>query len=210
MIYASFLKRPVDFLLSFIALIILLPVIVTIALLIRIKLGKPVIYRVDRPGKDEKLFVLYKFRSMSNATDEHGNLLPDHMRLNKLGFLIRKFSLDELPELFNILKGDMSFVGPRPLAKQYLPYYSEFERMRHSIRPGLTGLAQVNGRNSLSWEEKFQKDIEYVEKISFLNDIQIILKTIFMAAKAEDIGIRGINAPEDFDKYRNKQLYGNA
>ena len=203
--YKRFIKRIIDILLSFIAILVLFPTMFIVAILIRIKLGSPIIYSVARPGKDEKVFTMYKFRSMSDERDKDGELVPDFIRLTKLGKLLRSISLDELPELFNILKGDMSIVGPRPLALQYLPYYSDIEKRRHSVRPGLTGLAQVSGRNGIKWESKFALDLEYVDKMTFVLDMKIILKTFINLFVKENIGIRGIDAPEDFDKYRTRQ-----
>lgn len=204
-IYARFFKRAMDFALSFFALVFLSPIILAVAILVRIKLGSPVIFKQERPGKDGKIFTMYKFRSMTNETDENGKLLPDDVRLTKFGKLLRSTSLDELPELWNILKGDMSIIGPRPLAVQYLPYYTEEENRRHDVRPGLSGLAQVNGRNAISWEEKFKYDIQYVNSITFLGDVSIIIKTVKTAIKRESIGERGVDTV-DFDEYRkNKQ-----
>lgn len=203
--YTLFLKRILDFTLAFQAIIVLLPVMIFVAILIRMKLGKPVIFKVSRPGKDEKIFTMYKFRSMSNDRDQDGKLLPDNIRLTKFGKQLRSLSLDELPELFNILKGDMSIVGPRPLATHYLPYYSEIEKRRHGVKPGLTGLAQVSGRNGINWERKFEYDLEYIDRMCFFLDIKIILKTFINLFFKENIGIRGIDSPEDFDSYREKQ-----
>ena len=177
--------------------------------MVRVNLGAPVIFKQARPGKDEKIFYMYKFRSMSDARDEAGNLLPDSERLTKFGRLLRSSSLDELPELFCILKGDMSLIGPRPLTVAYLPYYTEEERVRHSVRPGLTGLAQVNGRNNLSWEERFAYDIEYVKNISLKMDISILLKTVGKVLKSEDIVVCGENQLRDFDVERKEKLNGN-
>ena len=160
--YRKYIKRLLDFILSLFAIIILSPVLLIVALLVRIKLGSPVIFKQKRPGLNEKIFTLYKFRTMTDAKDEHGNLLPDEIRLTKFGKLLRSTSLDELPELFNILKGDMSIVGPRPLLVNYLPFYSDVEKHRHDVRPGLTGWAQVNGRNFLNWDYRLKKDVEYV------------------------------------------------
>lgn len=190
--YAKYIKRPLDFILSLIAIIILSPLLLIVAILVRIKLGKPVIFKQQRPGKNEKIFTLYKFRTMTDKKDENGNLLPDEQRLTKFGKALRSTSLDELPELINILKGDMAIVGPRPLLVEYLSLYNEEQRHRHDVRPGLTGLAQINGRNSISWEEKFKDDIEYVKKITFLKDCKIILKTITKVFKRE--GITGANS----------------
>lgn len=204
--YKKFIKRILDFILSLIAIIILIPVMSALYVLVRIKLGKPAIFKQERPGKDEKIFTLYKFRTMTNDKDAEGNLLPDEQRLTKFGRILRSTSLDELPELFNILKGNMSIVGPRPLAVIYLPYYSEKEKHRHDVRPGLTGLAQVNGRNTLNWEERFEYDIEYVENINFTNDCKIILKTIEKVFKREDIVTRGTGKNIDFNIYRQNQI----
>ena len=159
--YKHFFKRLIDFILSLIALIILSPILLILAILVRIKLGSPIIFKQKRPGLDEKIFILYKFRTMTDAKDEHGNLLPDEIRLTKFGKLLRSTSLDELPELFNILKGDMAIVGPRPLLVRYLPLYNDHQKHRHDVRPGFTGWAQCNGRNAISWEEKFDLDVYY-------------------------------------------------
>ena len=185
--YAKYVKRPMDFILSLIAIICLSPVIGVTAILVRIKLGSPVIFCQLRPGKNEKIFKMYKFRSMTDERDKNGNLLPDSERLTKFGKALRKTSLDELPELFNILKGDMSIVGPRPLLIEYLPYYSEEERHRHDVRPGLTGLAQVSGRNFLGWDGRLEKDVQYVKTISFVNDVALIVKTVFSILKKTDV-----------------------
>lgn len=185
--YAKFIKRFLDFILSLLALIILMPVMMIIYVLVKIKLGSPAIFKQQRPGKNEKIFTLYKFRTMTDKKDENGNLLPDEQRLTKFGKILRSTSLDELPELFNILKGDMSIVGPRPLLVEYLKLYNEEQRHRHDVRPGLTGRAQVNGRNSISWEEKFKDDIKYVKDISFIADIKIVFKTIIKVFKREGI-----------------------
>ena len=187
--YEKYTKRLLDIVLSGVALIVLWPVLLITAILVRIKLGSPVIFCQNRPGKGEKIFRLYKFRSMTDARDENGNLLPDEIRLTRFGKLLRSTSLDELPELWNILKGDMSIVGPRPLLVEYLPYYTEQERHRHDVRPGLTGLAQVNGRNSLTWEQKFAYDLEYIDHLSFSNDVKIIAKTVGKVLKKSDIAI---------------------
>lgn len=172
-------------------------------ILILISMGKPVIFKQERAGKNEKPFMLYKFRSMKNAFDEYGVPLPDSERITPLGSFIRRTSIDELPSLINIIKGDMSIVGPRPLPTTYLPYYTEEERIRHRMRGGLTGLAQVNGRGTLSWEEKFKYDIEYVSNVSLLMDIKIIMKTIAKVLGSADIGERGKDAPMDFHVYRS-------
>ena len=185
--YKLFFKRFLDFILSLVAIIILSPVYIIVAILVRIKLGSPVIFTQERPGKDEKIFKMYKFRSMTSERDEEGNLLPDEVRLTSFGKKLRSTSLDELPELFNILKGDMSIVGPRPLLVQYLPLYNAHQRHRHDVKPGLTGLAQASGRNALTWEEKFNLDVEYTRKYSFLFDIKVILMTIKSVLRKEGI-----------------------
>ena len=200
--YAKYFKRMLDFILSLIALIILSPILLIVAILVRIKLGSPIIFKQQRPGKNGKIFTLYKFRTMTDNKDENGNLLPDSERLTKFGKLLRSTSLDELPELINILKGDMAIVGPRPLLVEYLPYYTEEEKHRHDVRPGLTGLAQVNGRNSISWEEKFNDDLKYIKKITFIEDIKIILKTVGKVFKREGISQEGNATMEKFTDTR--------
>lgn len=185
--YRHFFKRFFDFVLSLIAIIILSPVYIIVAILVRVKLGSPVIFTQERPGKDEKIFKMYKFRSMTSETDEEGNLLPDEVRLTSFGKKLRSTSLDELPELFNILKGDMSIVGPRPLLVKYLPYYTMEERHRHDVKPGLTGLSQVSGRNFIKWEERFLMDCDYTKNVSFLLDLKIIFKTIIKVSIKENI-----------------------
>ena len=176
-IYIDFIKRPMDFVLSLLAIIVFSPILLLLAVLVRIKLGSPVIFKQERPGLNEKIFTLYKFRTMKNLKDKQGKLMPDEIRLTSFGRLLRSTSLDELPELFNILKGDMSIIGPRPLLKEYLPLYNEKQKRRHDVRPGLSGLAQVSGRNAISWEDKFNLDIEYVEKVNFSLDWMIIFIT---------------------------------
>lgn len=176
--YEKYIKRPLDFLLALSAFIVLSPVMLLVAVLVRVKLGSPVIFKQARPGMNEKIFYMYKFRSMTDDKDEKGNLLPDEVRLTEFGKKLRRTSLDELPELINIIKGDMSIVGPRPLLVRYLPLYNDQQKRRHEIRPGFTGYAQVNGRNAISWEEKFNLDVWYVENITFRKDVQIICKTI--------------------------------
>lgn len=200
--YARYVKRIIDIILSSIAIIFLSPLIVTISIIVRVKMGAPVIFKQKRPGKDEKIFLMYKFRTMSDDRDEKGELLPDDLRLKNFGRKLRKTSLDELPELFNILKGDMSIVGPRPLLVDYLPYYYEEERIRHKVRPGLTGLAQINGRNASSWEERFNYDREYVNEISLKNDLIIFFKTIKKTLKQEDILVGSEIPAGRFDDYR--------
>ncbi|HGF8241964.1 sugar transferase [Enterococcus faecium] len=185
--YQLFWKRILDILLSGIALIVLSPIILIVGILVRIKLGSPIIFKQERPGKSEKIFSMYKFRTMTDERDHNGEYLPDEIRLTKFGKMLRATSLDELPELWNILKGDMSIVGPRPLLVEYLPLYSEKQRKRHNVRPGLTGLAQVNGRNAISWEEKFEYDYLYIENYSFTKDISIIWHTIKKVLKHDGI-----------------------
>lgn len=187
-IYEKCIKRLLDIFISGIALIILSPVFLLIAILVRIKLGSPVIFKQERPGLNEKIFKMYKFRSMADERDEKGELLPDDVRLTGFGKKLRSTSLDELPELINIFKGDMSIVGPRPLSVVYLPYYTDEERCRHYVRPGLTGMAQINGRNALSWEDKFKYDIRYVKNISLSLDIKIFFGTFAKVFKKENIG----------------------
>lgn len=185
--YRLFIKRLLDFVLSLIALIVLSPVILIVAIFVKIKLGSPVLFKQERPGKNEKIFKMYKFRTMTNEKDEEGNLLTDDIRLTKFGKLLRSTSLDELPELFNILKGDMSIVGPRPLLVKYLPLYNEHQKHRHDVRPGFTGWAQCNGRNAISWEEKFDLDVYYTKHVSFLLDLKVIFKTIKIVLFREGI-----------------------
>lgn len=204
-LYELYIKRALDIICSLLAIIVFSWLYVLIALLVRVKLGKPVLFRQKRVGKNENIFVLFKFRTMSDKCDEHGNLLPDELRLTKFGKWLRATSLDELPEAFNILHGDMSIIGPRPLVVQYLPFYTSEERIRHTVRPGLSGLAQVNGRNGLQWEERFAYDIEYVKNITFWGDVQILLRTIYKAIRKEDVVVRGTGKTIDFDQYRKNQ-----
>jgi len=185
--YARFVKRPLDFFLSVIALIVLSPIILILAILVRINLGSPILFRQERPGLNERVFVLYKFRTMTDAKDENGNLLPDDVRLTKFGKFLRATSLDELPSLWNIVKGELSFIGPRPLLVDYLPLYNEKQRRRHEVRPGLSGLAQVSGRNAISWERKFDLDVQYVDNITFFGDLKILLLTVVKVFKREGI-----------------------
>lgn len=185
--YKKYIKRILDFILSLIALVLLSPIMLITYILVRIKLGKPAIFRQERPGLHEKIFTLYKFRTMTDKKDENGNLLPDSERLTKFGKFLRSTSIDELPELINIIKGDMSIVGPRPLLVEYLPLYNDEQKHRHDVRPGLTGLAQISGRNSISWEEKFKEDIEYIRKITIMKDTKIILLTVAKVFRREGI-----------------------
>lgn len=179
-IYSSYIKRIIDMIISVIALILLSPVLLIIALFVRLKLGSPVIFKQERPGKDERIFSMYKFRTMADTRDGNGELLPDKDRMTTFGKILRKLSIDELPELVNVVKGDMSIIGPRPLLVRYLPYYKEDERRRHSVRPGMTGLAQVCGRNFINWDERFQKDVEYVDHLTFRLDMAIVIRTILI------------------------------
>jgi len=201
--YKKYIKRLLDIILSLICIIVTFPIFLLVGLLVMIFLGRPAIFKQKRPGKDEKIFTMYKFRTMTNKKDKNGNLLPDEKRLTKFGKILRKTSIDEIPEFFNILKGDMSFIGPRPLLVEYLDYYNEQEKHRHDVRPGLTGLAQVSGRNLLSWEEKFKLDVEYVNNITFLNDLKIIFKTIKTVLVREGISSSNNVTMEKF--YRKKE-----
>lgn len=185
--YKKYIKRGMDFILSLLAITVLSPIIVVVAVLVRGKLGSPVLFKQPRPGKDEKIFNMYKFRTMTDERDENGELLPDKVRLTKFGKFLRTTSLDELPELFNILKGDMSIIGPRPLLVKYLPRYNAEQRRRHEVRPGLSGLAQVNGRNVISWEQRFKYDVEYVDHVTFWGDWKIIFQTIWNVLKRDGI-----------------------
>jgi len=212
LLYKQFFKRFYDIVLSGMALIVLSPLLLILTIVGAIVMkGNPFFVqqrpgRIDKKTGKEKIFKLIKFRTMSNARDKDGNLLPDTLRLNKYGIFLRCSSLDELPELINIFKGEMSVIGPRPLALQYLPYYNEYERHRHDARPGLSGLAQVNGRNSVNWKEKFEFDVQYVNNISLIGDIAIILLSVKTVLKRENIGMRSVDAPIDFDEYRRKQM----
>ena len=204
--YAKFFKRLIDIVLSGIALIVLSPVLLILIILGAIEMKGNPFFTQFRPGKDEKIFKLIKFRTMTNEKDANGNFLPDDVRLTRYGRTLRSTSLDELPELINIFVGNMSIVGPRPLAVEYLPYYNEKEKHRHDVTPGLTGLAQVNGRNALQWEERFKYDIEYVRNVSFLMDLKIIYLTVGKVLKRQDIVTHGEGITIDFDVYRKKQL----
>ena len=197
--YAKYLKRVIDFSLSLIALIVLSPLLLVLIVLGTVFMRGNPFFMQERPGKDEKIFKLIKFRTMDNRKNKEGKLLPDEVRLNKYGRFLRATSLDELPELANIVKGDMSLIGPRPLLVKYLPYYTEREHLRHSIRPGLTGYAQVHGRNKVTWEEKFEMDVWYAEHLTFLTDIKVFFDTIKVVLSHEGVVL---NALEDFDEYR--------
>lgn len=196
--YRKFIKRVLDIILTSVALIILSPVILIIAVLVRVKLGTPVIFKQRRPGKDEKIFTMYKFRTMTDKRDETGELLPDEIRLTRFGRLLRSASLDELPELINIVKGDMSIVGPRPLLVEYLPLYNDEQKRRHKVRPGLTGLAQVNGRNATTWNERFAYDVQYVDGVTFALDIKIICATVGVVFKRSGVSAEGHATMESF------------
>ncbi|WP_089611968.1 sugar transferase [Dehalobacterium formicoaceticum] len=204
-IYRRFLKRPMDFILSLMAIIALSPVLFIVAILVRVKLGSPVLFKQKRPGLNEKIFNMYKFRTMTDEKSANGELLPDSVRLTKFGRMLRSTSLDELPELFNILKGDMSVVGPRPLLIQYLPLYNNHQKRRHEVRPGLSGHAQVNGRNAISWEDKFDLDVVYVDNVSFFGDWKIIFLTIKKAFVREGISSDTTATMEVFKG--NKEVY---
>jgi undecaprenyl phosphate N,N'-diacetylbacillosamine 1-phosphate transferase len=206
--YKKFIKRFLDLILSLMALILLMPLMLIIYILVRVKLGKPAIFKQERPGKDEKIFTLYKFRTMTDEKDENGNLLPDEQRLTKFGKMLRSTSLDELPELINIIKGDMSIVGPRPQLVRDMVFMTEIQRKRHSVRQGLTGLAQVNGRNNITWEEKINYDLNYVNNITLIDDIKIVFKTIIKVFKREDTETDGMQTAEDLGDYllRNNKI----
>ncbi len=201
-IYEAYFKRVIDFICGMLVLVILWPLYVVLAIMVRIKLGSPVLFTQDRPGKDEKIFKLYKFRTMTEERDEKGELLPDDKRLTSFGSWLRRTSMDEIPEAFNIVRGDMSLIGPRPLLVSYLPFYNERERLRHMVRPGLTGYAQAHGRNAVSWEDKFAMDAQYVEDITFCSDVKIIVDTVIVVLKRDGIDLD----LEDFDVYRKKQM----
>lgn len=202
--YRKYVKRLLDIIISLCGIIVLSPVYLILFVLVRIKLGSPVLFTQERPGRNEKVFKLYKFRTMTDERNEKGELLPDEVRLNHFGKLLRSTSLDELPELFNIFKGDMSLIGPRPLLIRYLPYYTEEERHRHDVRPGLTGLAQVNGRNALGWETRFAFDLEYVDQCSFMMDMKVLLVTVLKVVKRSDTLSGADQTVADFDVYRRE------
>lgn len=200
-VYERYIKRPLDCFLAACALIVLSPVLLITAILVKIELGSPVLFKQERPGKDERIFKLYKFRTMTDGIDENGEPLPDEIRLTKFGRTLRSTSLDELPELLNIVQGDMAVVGPRPLLVKYLPYYTEEQHKRHSVRPGLTGYAQVHGRNTVNWDEKFAMDVKYVSHITFFGDVKIIFQTIGKVFKREGISSETSATMEDFREY---------
>ena len=200
-VYARYIKRILDTLLSGCALLVLSPVLLIVAVLVRTKLGSPVIFCQERPGKDEKIFKMYKFRSMTDARDENGELLPDEIRLTKFGRALRATSLDELPELWNIFKGDMSIVGPRPQLVRDMVFMTPEQRLRHTVMPGLTGLAQVSGRNAISWEDKLATDLRYIRRITFLGDVKIVLLTVKKVFCREDISAAGMDTAEDLGDY---------
>ncbi|WP_419958028.1 sugar transferase [Psychrobacillus psychrotolerans] len=204
--YKRYVKRIMDFLLSLIAIIVLSPILLVVAILVRVKLGGPVIFKQERPGLNEKIFMMYKFRTMTDERDENGELLPDSVRLTKFGRILRSTSLDELPGLFNILKGDMSIIGPRPLLVQYLPLYNAHQKRRHDVRPGLSGLAQISGRNAISWEDKFSLDVEYVANVSFIGDWKIILLTIKKVFVREGINSETAATMEPFKGTKKKRV----
>ncbi len=205
-VYGRYVKRILDFLLALIGIVILSPLFLVLAVLVRTKLGSPVFFKQERPGKNEKVFTLCKFRTMTDKRDENGNLLPDNIRLTKFGRILRATSLDELPELLNILTGDMSIIGPRPLLVSYLPYYTEEEKLRHTVRPGLTGLAQVSGRNFIDWDSRFKKDVEYVRNLSFGMDMKVLWLTVRTVLGGGDVA-EDTNVTEgNFAEIRKKRL----
>lgn len=204
--YEKYFKRVLDVFCALVALLVFWWLYIIVAVLVRIKLGNPVLFKQERPGKNEEIFKLYKFRTMTDARDENGNILPDEARLTKFGRALRATSLDELPEVFNILKGEMSLVGPRPLTIQYLPYYSEEERHRHDVRPGLSGLAQVNGRNFIDWDHRLAFDVQYVKKITFMGDLSIILQTALKFIKKEDIAVDTNKVEPNFAEERRLKM----
>lgn len=204
--YRKFGKRMCDLICAGLGLLLLSPVYICLIILVRCKLGSPVFFHQDRPGKDEKVFRLYKFRTMTDEKDDQGNLLPDSVRLTSFGKLLRKTSLDELPELWNIFRGDMSIIGPRPLLVSYLPYYTERERLRHTVRPGLTGLAQASGRNFLDWDHRFAKDVEYVEHLSLAMDVKVVFLTLKIIFVKENVAEDTNQAEGNFAKIRQERM----
>lgn len=198
--YRKYVKRIIDIIFSSILIILTIPIFILVSILVKINLGSPVIYSQKRPGLNEKIFTLYKFRTMTNEKDKDGNLLPDEERLGDFGKKLRSLSIDELPQIFNVFKGDMSFIGPRPLLIEYLDIYTDEQKHRHDVRPGITGLAQINGRNQLSWSNKFKYDIEYVNNVSFLNDIKILINTIFVIFRRDGISKDGYATTDNFKK----------
>jgi lipopolysaccharide/colanic/teichoic acid biosynthesis glycosyltransferase len=204
--YEKYFKRPLDLMCGLAAVIVFWWLYLIVAILVRIKLGSPILFKQDRPGKDEKIFKLYKFRTMTDARDENGELLPDDVRLTRFGKMLRSTSLDELPEALNIIKGDMSVVGPRPLLVSYLPWYSEKEKHRHDVRPGLSGLAQVRGRNFVDWDHRLAFDIEYVKNITFLGDVSIIFQTVLKFIKKQDIAVDTNKVEPNFAEERRLKL----
>ena len=204
--YAKYMKRLLDILLSLTILVVLSPLLLVLCILVRSKLGSPIFFKQERPGLHEKIFTMYKFRTMTDKRDAEGKLLPDKDRLTKFGKLLRATSLDELPEFFNILKGDMSFIGPRPLLVSYLPYYTETEALRHTVRPGLTGLAQVSGRNFLDWDRRLAKDVEYVKGLSFQMDLKVLFLTVKVVFDRSDVAEDTSQAEGNFARIRQKRL----
>lgn len=206
-IYQRFIKRTLDFILSLLALIVLCPILLVVSILVRLKLGSPVLFKQDRPGLNENIFTMYKFRTMTDGKDEYGELLPDNVRLTKFGIFLRSTSLDELPGLLNIVKGDMSIIGPRPLLVQYVSLYNKHQKRRHEVRPGLSGLAQVNGRNAITWEDKFNLDVQYVDNISFLQDWKIIFLTIKKVFIREGINSDSAATMEPFQGNKKEKSF---
>lgn len=204
--YKAFVKRLLDIIISLCILIVLSPVLLVVAILVRTKLGSPILFKQERPGLNEKIFTMYKFRTMTDARDEKGELLPDKDRLTSFGKFLRASSLDELPEFFNILKGDMSFIGPRPLLVSYLPYYTKEESLRHTVRPGLTGLAQVSGRNFIDWDRRLAKDVEYVKGLSFAMDVKVLALTVKVVLGKSDVAEDTNQAEGNFAQIRKERL----
>lgn len=204
--YERYFKRPLDFLCGLAAVVVFGWLYIIVAILVRVKLGSPVLFTQERPGKNEKIFKLYKFRTMTDAKDEYGNLLPDEVRLTKFGKLLRATSLDELPEAFNIIKGDMSVIGPRPLLVSYLPWYTEKEKHRHDVRPGLSGLAQISGRNYIDWDHRLALDIQYADQVTFLGDINIIFRTVLKFLRKQDIAVDTNKVEPNFAEERSLKL----